>query len=372
MNESSPSRTQTHRASPRRIIKVGTLVLLGAMAYRHFRASRPTADVRPAGATVPLDSRMKALNTLLNKASGLSVAELTAEEMIQRSGTAQSGPLFRLMTGWPRRGVRQEDRTIPGQAGAIPIRIYTPERPARAPRPLVLAFHGGGWAQGTLDMADWMSSTVAADLDAVVVSVDYRLAPAHPFPAAVEDSFDALKWCAANKGALGAEGRIGVLGESAGGNLAAVICLLAKQQGGPVVHHQALIYPATDLAQVSASRRAYAQGDQVILTTADIDAFERFYLPEGTLKSDWRVSPLRAPSHRDLPPALILVAGHDPLRDDGLQYAEVLRAAGVPVTLGEYPAMPHAFISFPYFSRDAGPAMKQVVAAQKQHLQADL
>ncbi|MFC4637665.1 alpha/beta hydrolase [Deinococcus hohokamensis] len=371
MNQSSLSRNQTNRASTRRIIKVGTLVLLGVVAYRHFRQSRQSADVRTPS-TVPLDSRIKALDSLLKKAPGLSVADLTAEEMIQRSGTSQSGPLFRLMTGWPRRGVRQEDRTIPGRAGAIPIRIYTPERPSRAPRPLVLAFHGGGWAQGTLDMADWMNSTVAADLDAVVVSVDYRLAPAHPFPAAVEDSFDALNWCAENKSALGAEGRIGVMGESAGGNLAAVICLLAKEQGGPAVHHQALIYPATDLAGESESRRKYAKGDQVIITTADIDAFERFYIPEGTPRTDWRLSPLRAPSHRHLPPALILVAGHDALHDDGVHYAEVLRAAQVPVAVEEYPAMPHAFISFPYFSRDAGAAMKRVVAEQRKHLKAGL
>lgn len=313
---------------------------------------------------------MRVLDALLKGLPGPVVADLTAEEQIQRSSAPQSGFVFRLITGWPRRGVRQENRMIPGRAGHIPIRIYTPERPTSAPRPLVLALHGGGWAQGDLNIADWMSSTVAADLDAVVVSVEYRLAPAHPFPAGLEDCFDALKWSAANMAALGAEGRIGVMGESAGGNLAAVLCLLARDQGGPVIHHQALIYPATDLSQESESRRRHA--NQIILNAADMKAYERFYIPEGTLRTDWRLSPLRAPSHTNLPPALIQVAGYDALRDDGLRYAEALRAANVPVVVGDYPAMPHAFTSFPYFSRDAKPALKQVVAEQRRYLKSGL
>ncbi|WP_045234964.1 alpha/beta hydrolase [Deinococcus pimensis] len=313
---------------------------------------------------------MKLLGSLLDRMPGPSIAEITAEEMIQRASAPQSGLVFRLITGWSRRGVRQVDRTIPGRSGPIPIRIYTPTRPARAPRALVLALHGGGWAQGSLNMADWMSSTVAADLDAVVVSVEYRLAPADPFPAALEDCVDALGWSAANMATLGAQGRIGVMGESAGGNLAAVLCLLARDQGGPVIHHQALIYPATDLAGESASRRRHA--DQIILNAADIKAYEAFYIPEGTPRTDWRISPLRAPHHANLPPALIQVAGYDALHDDGMRYAEVLRAAGVPVVVREFPAMPHAFISFPYFSRDAGPAMQQVVTEQRKYLKLGL
>ena len=359
MSPSSAARPPT-----RRILQLGTLVLLGVLAYRQFRHA-----TRPADAPVPLAARMKLLGALLKGLPGPSVANSTAEDMIQRSSAPQSGLMFRLITGWPRRGVRQADRTIPGRAGPIPIRVYTPARPARGPRPLVLALHGGGWAQGGLNMADWMSSTVAADLDAIVVSVDYRLAPAHPFPAAVEDSYDALVWSAANMAALGAQGRIGVLGESAGGNLAAVLCLLARDQGGPTIQHQALIYPATNVGEPSDSRRRHAQ--QIILNAEDMAAYERFYVPAGTPKSDWRISPLRAPSHANLPPALVQVAGYDALYDDGMRYAEVLRAAGVPVEVGEYPAMPHGFVNFPYFSRDAAPALAQVVAEQRKYLKAE-
>lgn len=295
MKQFLPPRQEARMST--RLIQVGALVLLGALAYRHARRSAPSL---PVGTPVPLDPRTKILDALLKKAPGPSISEITAEEMIQRSSAQQSGPLFRLITGWPRRGVQHEDRTIPGRAGPIPIRIYTPERSSGAARPLVLSIHGGGWAQGSLDMADWMSSTVAADLDAVVVSVDYRLAPAHPFPAAVEDCFDALTWCASNSASLGASDRLGVMGESAGGNLAAVLALLAKEQGGPTIHHQALIYPATDMAHDSESRRKNV--DQIILNAADRKAFERFYIPEGTDRTDWRLSPLLAPSHAGLPP----------------------------------------------------------------------
>ncbi|MFC4454780.1 alpha/beta hydrolase [Deinococcus sonorensis] len=356
------------RRRARRLLRAGLLVLLGAAAYRLLRPARRRPEPLPDHTLPPLDSRMKLIGTLLQRAPGPSMSDITPEELIERSSTPHSGLMFRLITGWPRRGVRREDRTVPGRAGPIPVRVYTPERPARAPRPLVLAFHGGGWAQGELNMADWMSSTVAADLDAVVVSVGYRLAPAHPFPAAVEDCFDVLTWSAANMASLGAEGRIGVMGESAGGNLAAVVCLLARDQGGPAIHHQALIYPATDLGFESESRRTHTH--QIILTRADMQAYERFYLPEGTPNTDWRISPLRAPSHEGLPPALIQVAGYDPLHDDGVRYAEVLRAAGVPVVLDAYPSMPHGFTNFPYFSRDARPAMRQVVAQQRQFLKA--
>ena len=350
------------------VFKAGLLVLLGAVAYRQSRTSRRPSGPLSGGVTPPLDPRMKVVGILLQRAPGPSMAEITAEELIERSSTPHSGLLFRLITGWPRRGVRQEDRTIPTRAGSLLVRVYTPERPSGAPRPLVLAFHGGGWVQGELNMADWMSSTVAADLDAVVVSVGYRLAPEYPFPAAVEDCFDALTWCAANRASLGAEGRVGVMGESAGGNLAAVVCLLARDQGGPVIDHQALIYPATDIGHESESRRRNAH--QIILTAADMSAYEKFYIPAGTPKTDWRIAPLRAASHAGLPPALIQVAGYDALHDDGVRYAEVLRAAGVPVVLDEYPSMPHGFTNFPYFSRDARPAMKQVVAQQRTFLKA--
>lgn len=303
------------------------------------------------------------LRMLPGLAAGADAARLTTISNRSRSGGLSS----RLITGWPRRGVHQLDRTIPGRTGAIPVRIYTPERDHGTPRPLVIAMHGGGWALGGLDMADWMSSTVALDLDAVVLSVDYRLTPAHPFPAAVEDCFDALTWSAASMVALGATaGRLGVMGESAGGNLAAVLCLLARDQGGPAIHHQALIYPSTDLAEDKPFRSRPASS--IILNDAEMKTYRDFYVGDFDAAQEWRLSPLRAPGHRGLPPALIQVAGHDPIRDDGIRYGDVLSAAGVPVVLTDYPSMPHGFVNFPYFSRDAMPAMRQVVAEQRKAL----
>jgi acetyl esterase len=223
----------------------------------------------------------------------------------------------------------------------------------------VVYFHGGGFVFGDLRGGDWICGTVARDVGAIVVSVDYRLAPKHPFPAGVDDCFAALVWAAAHTDELGADaGRIGLMGESAGGNLAAVVALMARDADGPVVRHQSLLYPVTG-AYGSESRRANA--DAFILTAADMSKFDELYAGD---RNDWRVSPLAAPSLAGLPPALIVVAGHDPLHDDGVQYADALRAAGIDAQLIDYPAMPHGFLNFPRFARDAKPAMAAVVAAQ--------
>ncbi|MPY65320.1 alpha/beta hydrolase [Deinococcus sp. SDU3-2] len=362
----SPRSRSRPRHARRFLLVAGALVLLGTVASRSLRRARRETDAPPERAAIPLDPRMRRVGEWLRQAPIPSVAEMTAEQAIQASRIPHTGPLVRGLTGWPRRGVRREDRTIPGSDGKIPVRVYTPGGPAAPGRPLVVAFHGGGWVQGSLEMGDWMCSTVAADLGAVVVSVDYRLAPAHPFPAAVEDCFAALTWSAANGAALGAGGRTGVMGESAGGNLAAVMCLLARERGGPAISHQALIYPATDLTRETESRRRHAH--QILLNAAEMEAYQRFYVPEGTPKDDWRLSPLLAPDHTGLPPALVQVAGYDALRDEGIRYAEALRAAGVPVVLTEYPSMPHGFVNFPYLSREAAPALRQIVAEQRRYL----
>jgi acetyl esterase len=225
---------------------------------------------------------------------------------------------------------------------------------------LVIYYHGGGFVFGDLRGGDWIAGTVAHDLDAVVVSADYKLAPKHPFPAGVEDCYEVLEWATANAASLGADAsRVGVIGESAGGNLAAVVALMARERGGPAVHHQALLYPVTT-TQDTPSRLANA--DAFILTKADMDRFDELYAGDHT---DWRESPLLATSHAGLPPAIIIVAGHDPLHDDGVLYADALRADGVEVKLIDYPAMPHGFMNFPRFARDAAPAMKAVIASQR-------
>jgi acetyl esterase len=216
-------------------------------------------------------------------------------------------------------------------------------------------------------MGDWICSIIAQDLSAVVVSVGYRLAPTHRFPAAVEDCYDALTWLAGNAMELGADpGLVGVLGESAGANLAAVVCLLACERGGPAIGHQALVYPLTDARMAAASFQRNANA--AVLTTAEAQTYNDFYLgPDGD-PTDWRVSPLLAADHSGLPPALIQIAGHDPLHDDGVLYAAALRDAGVTVTLTDYPSMPHGFLNFPYFCRDAKRAMAQIVQDQRRVL----
>jgi acetyl esterase len=277
-------------------------------------------------------------------------------------------------------GTAVTDRIIPGPDGnEIPVRIYRVVRTPGAAsgngdavpgaRPLILYFHGGGFVFGGLRMGDWLCSSAALRTGAVVVSVDYRLAPGHRFPAAAEDCYAALTWAAghaAELGAGGVGGPIGVMGEGAGGNLSAVVCLLARDRGGPAIAHQALIYPATDMtdaATTSASRLANANAP--FLSTGEMTAYRQLYLgPDGD-PADPKASPLLAASHAGLPPALIQVAEHDPLKDDGIRYAAVLRAAGVPVRLTEYVGATHGFCNFPGLCRAARQAASEVCAEQR-------
>jgi acetyl esterase len=211
-------------------------------------------------------------------------------------------------------------------------------------------------------MGDWLCSQVAATVGAVVVAVDYRLAPVSKFPAAVEDCYAAVVWAAANAAELGAEGPLGVLGESAGGNLSAVVCLLARDRGGPVISHQALIYPATDMT--AHGRPAEPAAALPFLSPEEMTAYRRMYLgPDGD-PADPMASPLLADDHGKLPPALIQVAEHDPLRPEGVRYAAALRAAGVPVRLTTYVGMPHGFLNFPGLSRSAPQALAELCAEQ--------
>jgi acetyl esterase len=263
-------------------------------------------------------------------------------------------------------GVDVTDRPVPGPAGDLKVRVYRPAavgagRVGADGRPLVVYIHGGGFALGSVDMGNWVCSSVAANVGAVVVSVDYRLAPSHVFPAAVEDCYAAVAWAAGNAAELGATGPIGIMGESAGGNLSAVTCLIARDRGGPAISHQALIYPATDMTK---GAPATADPSAPFLSKAEIRTYKRLYLgPDGDPASPW-ASPLLAADHAGLPPALIQVAEHDPLRDDGVRYAEALRAAGVPVRFTEYVGMPHGFLNFPGLSRAAHQALAEICAEQ--------
>lgn len=313
-----------------------------------------------------MDLRVQAWGWITRRQA--SVAKLTPAQVIamQRREVPDN-----VVTGWlfgsRQPGISVADRTIPGPDGNdIPVRIYRSGRAAPAARPLIVYFHGGGFVFGNLRMGDWLCSSAAHRVGAVVVSVDYRLAPAHQFPAAVEDCYAAVVWAAANSPELGAGGPTGVMGESAGGNLSAVVCLLARDRGGPAISHQALIYPATDMrSSATVSGSAAANPNAPFLSADEMTVYRQLYLGADGDPADPKASPLLAASHAGLPPALIQVGEHDPLRDDGKAYAAALRAAGVPVRLTEYVGMPHGFLNFPGLCRGARQAMAEVCAEQQ-------
>jgi len=309
-----------------------------------------------------VDLRLRAWGWLTRRM--VSVATMSDAEVIAlQAKQIPVNPVTNWLFGAVAPGVDVADRSVPGPAGDLKVRVYRPAAGGTATtggRPLVVYFHGGGFALGSLDMGNWICGLVAASVGAVVVSADYRLAPASRFPAAVEDCYAALAWAAGNAAELGATGRLGVMGESAGGNLAAVACLIARERGGPAISHQALIYPATDMTRAAP---ATADPHAPFLSATEISAYKRLYLgPDGDPASPW-ASPLLA-DHAGLPPALIQVGEHDPIREDGVRYAAALRAAGVPVRFTEYIGMTHGFVNFPGLSRAAHQAMAEVCAEQ--------
>lgn len=290
---------------------------------------------------------------------------------VQAAVLPDAGPVSWVL-GRLRRGVQVHTREVAGPHGPLPLRIYTPSGDGRVPsgpRPVVVAFHGGGFALGSARQGDWLCSGVAAEVGAVVVAVDYRLAPTHPFPAAVEDCWATLRWAHQQAASLGGDpDRVAVMGDSAGGNLAAVITLMARDQG-PELRHQTLIYPATDLTEELRTHRSYRENDHgVVLPLADLEIFHGHYVADEVDSTDWRLSPVRAQDHSGLPPALVVLAGLDPLRDSGAEYAERLAASGVPVRVEEFHRMPHGFLGFPYLARSSRPALRAVVRAQRDAL----
>lgn len=254
-----------------------------------------------------------------------------------------------------------ENLRIPGPAGEIPIRVYTPD--ASAPRPAMVYFHGGGWVLWDLDTHDVVCSAIAHRAGAVVVAVDYRLAPEHKFPAAVTDAYAATKWVSANAARLGIDAaRITTGGDSAGGNLAAVVCLKSRDQNGPAIALQALVYPVTDLSSMATpSYLEFAEGYQ--LSKAVMEWFRDHYLADPSAARDPYASPLLAPDLRGLPPAAILTAECDPLCDEGEAYGERLAEAGVPVTCTRYAGMIHPFFSLSGAIPRALDAIQQVADA---------
>jgi acetyl esterase len=308
--------------------------------------------------------RVRLAYGLLARIPGANIAGMTPEQIVAANARLMGrNRLSATVLGGLAPGVRYADRTFPGPAGEVPIRVYTPVGEPKA-RPVVLHIHGGGFCLGNLDMDIWMCSHLAAGADAVVVSVDYRLAPEHPFPAAVDDCLAAVAWVHAHAAELGADpDDLAVMGESAGGNLSAVMCLLARDAGGPRIRRQILIYPAVDA--VFWADPANRVVDQPFLTRAHIDAFLGHYVgarPE--VVSDPRLSPLHATDLSGLPPAYILTGTCDVLEPEGLRYRDALRAAGVPVQLCRYTGMPHGFLNMPGLCPPARSAMDHIVAFQ--------
>ncbi|MDT4911856.1 MAG: acetyl esterase [Pseudonocardiales bacterium] len=280
--------------------------------------------------------------------------------------------LFRLPGAWliAGRADRSVDITeaaaVASDGTALPLRIYRPKT-STGDLPVVMNFHGGGWVSGDPRQSEWWASSLAAKADVVVISVGYRLAPEHSFPIPVEDCYDATVWVADHAAELGVDAdRLAVMGDSAGGNIAAVVSLMARDRGQPDIALQVLVYPSVDFVGDFASERENANAP--ILTSKDVATTPGLYF-HGSLRemSDPYASPLRA-KHEHLPPALIQTAEFDPLRDHGSQYAKALRAAGVEVRLTNYVGAVHGYLSLPRVSPAAPQALAEAVAAVREAL----
>ncbi|MDY6994988.1 MAG: alpha/beta hydrolase [Actinomycetota bacterium] len=264
--------------------------------------------------------------------------------------------------------MRIEERSIGfGAVADIPVRIYWPPIDRHDGLPVVVYYHGGGWCVGDLDTHEGVARAHAAGAEAIVVSVDYRLAPEHPFPAGVDDAWAALRWVGEHAGELGGDpARIAVAGDSAGGNLSAVVAQLARDNGGPQLAFQLLWYPSTTGDMTLPSMRENA--DAPILDRDVVAAFLHWYLPADVdITRPDTLPPTLAPANTadlsGLPPAYIGTAEHDPIRDDGARYAELLSAAGVSVELHNAPTLVHAFVNFASVSPAAGEATDRGLAA---------
>ena len=295
-----------------------------------------------------------------NEAAGAAAVEnLSPEEARQAALDA-----LKAVAGQPEDVGRVEDLSIPHPARPIPIRVYTPA--AEGPFPCLVYFHGGGWVLCDLDTHDAVCRAISKRAGAVVVAVDYRLSPEHKFPAAVEDCYAATEWVAANAARLGVDPRrIAVGGDSAGGNLSTVMCLKSRDEGGPALALQVLVYPVTNLASFDTpSYREFAEG--YYLTRAEMEWFRGHYLARIEDAQSPYASPLLAPDLHGLPPALVITAECDTLRDEGEAYARRLADAGVEVACTRYGGMIHPFFSLGAVFSSGRRAIEQVAAAVRE------
>lgn len=333
---------------------------------------------------IPL--RAKVFWTVLEKLDIQPVFQQSSERV--RAASNRRAALTRVpgasvVTGGTRSGVEVEERTIKLDDGAeIDLRVYRPSGGTPAGTlatggggtdaealPIVMNFHGGGFVAGDPVQSEWWASSVALKAHAVVVSPHYRLAPEHPYPVPVEDCYAATVWAAGHADELGADGtRLAVMGDSAGGNIAAVVSLMARDRKGPAIAAQVLVYPCVEFETKYPSEAENAHA--FVLTKKDMDNVPSLYFAKGELgrQTEPYASPLRAESHADLPPALIQTAQQDPLRDQGPVYADALAAAGVPVRITNYVDAFHGFISMPGLVPAAHQALDEAVECLKQTL----
>jgi len=333
---------------------------LPAGVQRALFGAPPALDGQVLASDVHALLRLAAMagdTSVTGRETGLSPAQARAEA--RRAAATTAGP--------PLPMARVERVEVPGPAGTLPACLYTPLGPAEGPGPLLVYYHGGGWVIGDLDTHDSAVRFLAAAAGVPVLSVEYRLAPEHPFPAPVEDALAAFEWAAENAAELGADAaRIAVGGDSAGGNLAAVVSMLARDGGGTPPAMQLLIYPVTDAAGAGESRRLFAEG--FLLTAGDMDWFEESYLPDAAAGADPRVSILRADDLSGLAPAYVVTAGFDPLRDEGEAFARRMHEAGTRVALRRQAGLVHSFANMTAISRSARAAMSEAAGALRMGL----
>jgi acetyl esterase len=291
----------------------------------------------PHNGGMPLDPQVEVLRADRERSNVAPLYTMTVEQ-----ARAEDLKSIQEAGGNPEPVASIVERDIPGPDGDLRIRIYRPDN--RPSLPVLVYFFGGGWTLGTIDTADGICRALTNAADCATICVGYRLAPEHKFPAAVHDCYAATRWIACHPSELGVDAdRLAVGGDSAGGNLAAAVTLLAKRNGGPAIAHQLLVYPNTDYHADTQSLRDNT--DPALFNATSVDWYWRHYLASPRDGTDQLASPLRAPDLRGLPAATVLTAEYDPLRDEGEAYAHRLREAGVPVELTRYDGMVHGFFA---------------------------
>lgn len=303
----------------------------------------------------PDSRRLLDLMAAANRPAWISLTPAAAREQYLSTRAGAQGPRPD--------GATITDRTIPGPAGALAVRLYRPKTAAAdAKLPALVFAHGGGWVFGNLDSHDVLCAQIAIEAGIAVFAIDYRLAPEARFPDAFDDVVAGLAWVAANGASVGIDAsKLAIGGDSAGGNLAAAISIWARDNAGPKLRLQVLAYPVTDAVARTESYRAYHDGYG--LNGPTMEWFFDHYTPDKATRGDWRVSPLRAKSLSGLPPALVITAGYDPLRDEGRAYAFRLQQEGTLADLVEFGGMLHGFLSSPMLLHGAKRGTSLVAAA---------